>query len=119
MSDVPQFRIEAYENGKRIPISQRPPAVSTSTLFGEQVILERHVTTEPAQYGERHQPAHVVFLYDAQPTLAGCRTEGRRFTGWVRPGDMWIVPRSTRHTGTFQGSHGGLVLSIENSQFER
>jgi AraC family transcriptional regulator len=119
MTATPQSRIEAYENGRRIPISSRPPVLSTSSLLGEHVILERHLTPEPAKYGERHQPAHVVFLYDAEPTLAACRTEGRRFNGWVHPGDVWIVPRSTRHTGTFQGPHGGLVLAIENSQFER
>jgi AraC family transcriptional regulator len=119
MTAAPLSRIEAYENRRRIPVSPRPPALSTSTLLGEHVILERHVTPEPAKYGERHHPSHVVFLHDTEPTLAACRTEGQRFNGWVHPGDVWIVPRSARHTSTFQGPHGGLVLSIENPQFER
>jgi len=44
---------------------------------------------------------------------------GKRLDAWVRSGHLWIVPRSMPHTSSFQGPHGGVLLSIGNSQLER
>jgi len=110
--------IEVYEDGRRVPAAPRPPVLS-SAFLGEDVILERHSTSQSAHYGEREQTAHTLFLYEGKPVRAAWRVDGKRFDGWVRSGHLWIVPRSMPHTSSFQGPHGGVLLSIGNSQLER
>jgi AraC family transcriptional regulator len=87
--------------------------------LGDDVILERHLTQKSAHYGEREQTTHTLFLYDGEPVRAAWRVGGKGFNAWVRPGHLWIAPRSMPHTSSFQGPHGGLLLSIGNSQLER
>jgi AraC family transcriptional regulator len=113
-----QPRIEVYEDGRRIPVAPRPPALS-SAFLGEDVILERHLTSQSAHYGEREQITHTLFLYDGEPVRAAWRVGGKQLNAWVRSGHLWIVPRSVPHTSSFQGPHGGVLLSIGNSQLER
>jgi AraC family transcriptional regulator len=113
-----QSRIAVYENGRNVPAAPHPPVVS-SAFFGEDVILEKHLTPHSAQYGEREQMTHTLFLHAGEPVRATWRVGGQRFNAWVRPGNLWIVPRSIPHTSSFQGPHGGVLLSIAKSQFER
>jgi AraC family transcriptional regulator len=118
MSADIQPRIEVYEDGQRGPVAPRPPVLS-SAFLGEDVILERHLTPQSAHYGEREQTAHTLFLYEGEPVRAAWRVAGQRHNGWVRSGHLWIVPRSMPHTSSFQGPHGGVLLSIGDSQLER
>lgn len=55
-----QPRIEVYEDGRRVPVAPRPPTLS-SAFLGEDVILERHLTSQSAHYGEREQTTHTLF----------------------------------------------------------
>src|SRR5882724_6964123 len=113
-----QPRIEVYEDGRRVPAAPRPPVLS-SAFLGEDVILERHSISQSAHYGEREQTTHTLFLYEGEPVRAAWRVDGKRLDAWVRSGHLWIVPRSMPHTSSFQGPHGGVLLSIGNSQLER
>jgi len=113
-----QPRIEVYEDGRRVPVAPRPPVLS-SAFLGEDVILERHWTSQSAHYGEREQTTNTLFLYDGEPVRAAWRVGGKRLDARVRTGHLWIVPRSMPHTSSFQGPHGGVLLSITNSQLER
>ena len=118
MSADIQPRIEVYEDGRRLPVAPRPPVLS-SAFSGEDVILEKHSTPQSANYGEREQTTHTLFLYEGEPVRAAWQVSGKRFNGWVRPGHLWIAPRSMPHRSSFQGPHGGVLLSIGNSQLER
>ena len=118
MSPSCQSRIAVCENGRNVPAAPHPPVVS-SAFFGEDVILEKHLTPHSAQYGEREQMTHTLFLHEGEPVRATGRVGGQRFNGWVRSGTLWIVLRSIPHTSCFQGPHGGVLLSIAQSQFER
>jgi AraC family transcriptional regulator len=109
-------RIAVYENGRSVPAAPHAPVLSL--VLGEDVVLEKHVTPEPGQYGEREQTAHTLFMHDGAPVRATWRVGGQRFNAWVRSGHLWIVPRSIPHTSSFQGPHGGALLSIGKSQFE-
>jgi AraC family transcriptional regulator len=118
MSTDFQPRIEVYENGRRAPVGPRPPVLS-SAFLGEDVILEKHWTPQSAHYGEREQTTLTLFLYEGEPVRAAWRVGGQRFNAWVRSGHLWIVPHSMPHTSSFQGPHGGVLLSIGNLQLER
>jgi AraC family transcriptional regulator len=111
-----QQRIAVCENGRNVPAAPHPPILSL--ILGEDVILEKHSTPQSAQYGEREQTTHTLFLHEGEPSRAAWRVGGHRFNAWVRPGHLWIVPRSIPHTCSFQGPHGGVLLSIGNSQLE-
>jgi AraC family transcriptional regulator len=113
-----QPRIEVYEEGRRAPVAPRPPVLSSAFLGGD-VILEKHLTPQSAHYGEREQTTDTLFLHEGKPVRAAWRVCGRRLDAWVRSGHLWIVPRSMPHTASFQGPHGGVLLSIGNSQLER
>jgi hypothetical protein len=45
MTEVPS-RIEAYENGRRVPIATLPPVLSKPVSLNEDVVLEKHITHE-------------------------------------------------------------------------
>jgi len=113
-----QSRIAVCENGRNVPAAPHPPVLS-SAFLGQDVILEKHLTPHSAQYGEREQMTHTLFLHEGEPVRATWRVGGQRFNAWVRSGNLWIVPRSIPHTSCFQGPHGGVLLSIAQSQFER
>ena len=113
-----QPRIEVYEDGRRAPVAPRLPVLS-SAFLGEDVILEKHLTPRSAHYGEREQTNHTLFLYEGEPVRAAWKADGKQFNGWLRSGRLWIVPRSMPHTSSFQGPHGGVLLSIGNSHLER
>jgi hypothetical protein len=87
--------------------------------LGEDVILEKHLTPQSAHYGEREQATHTLFLYEGEPVRAAWRVGGQRLNAWVRSGHLRIVPHSMPHTCSLQGPHGGVLLSIGNSQLER
>jgi AraC family transcriptional regulator len=112
-----QPRIVVFEGGRNVSASPRPPVLS-SALFGEDIILEKHFTSQSAHYGEREQTTHTLFLYEGPPVRAVWRVGGQRLNAWVRSGHIWIVPRSIPHTSSFQGPHGGVLLSIGKSQLE-
>lgn len=111
-------RIEVYEDGRNVPVAPHPPVLS-SAFFSEDVILEKHLTPQSAHYGEREQTTHILFLYDGEPVRAAWRVGGQRFNAWVHSGHLWVVPSSMPHTSSFQGPHGGALLSIGKSQLER
>ncbi|HXN22518.1 MAG TPA: AraC family transcriptional regulator [Candidatus Dormibacteraeota bacterium] len=113
-----QPRIEVYEDGRNVPVAPHPPVLS-SAFLGQDVILERHLTLQSAHYGEREHPTHILFLYEGEPVRAAWRVGGQRFDAWVHSGHLWIVPPSIPHTSSFQGPHGGVLLSIGKSQLER
>ena len=112
------LRTQVYEHGRRVPSAPRPPVLS-SAFFGEDVIIERHLTPQSARYGEREQANHTLFLYEGEPVRATWNAAGKRLNGWLRSGRLWIVPHSMPHTSSFAGPHGGVILSITNSQIER
>ena len=117
MSLSNQPRISVYENGRSVPAA--PYAPVHSFVLREDVILEKHLTPHPGQYGEREQTAHTLYMHEGgEPVRATWRVAGQRFNAWVRTGHLWIVPRSIPHTSSFQGPHGGVLLSIGKSQFE-
>lgn len=116
---VSQPRIEAFQNGRRIPISPRPPVLSRFVTLGEDVVLEEHVIPHAAEYPGREFPTHVLVLYRSGPVRATSQTAEKHFDAEVHPGDVWIVPRGARHSARFEGRHGGVLLSIGNEQFER
>jgi AraC family transcriptional regulator len=91
----------------------------SSGFLGEDVIIERHLTPRSASYGEREQTDHTLFLYEGEPVQAAWKADGQQFKGWLRSGHLWIVPHSMPHTASFEGPHGGILLSITNSQIER
>jgi AraC family transcriptional regulator len=113
-----QPRIEVYEDGRQGPAAPRLPLLS-STYMGNEVILEEHFTAQAANYGERVQMTHTLFLYKGEPVRTTWRVAGQQFNGWVRAGHLWIVPQSMPHTSSFRGPHGGVMLSFENSQLQR
>jgi AraC family transcriptional regulator len=117
VSSKPQSRIAVYENGRNVPAAPHPPVVS-SAFFGEDVIVEKHFTPHSGRYGEREQSTHTLFLYEGEPVRAAWRVGGKRFNAWVRPGHLWVVPRSVPHLSSFQGPHGGVLLSIGTSQLD-
>jgi AraC family transcriptional regulator len=117
VSSSSQSRIAVYENGRNVPAAPHPPVVS-SAFFGEDVILEKHFTPESGHYGEREQTAHTLYLYEGEPIRAGWRVGGKRFNSWVHPGHLWVVPRSVPHRSSFEGPHGGVLLSIGTSQLD-
>src|ERR1700736_6498019 len=110
--------IEVYEHGRRVPSARQLPAFS-SAFLGEGVIIERHLTPQSARYGEREQTNHTLYLYEGEPVRAAWKGDGKQFDGWLRSGRLWIVPHSMPHTSSFAGPHGGIILSIANSQIER
>jgi AraC family transcriptional regulator len=110
--------IEVYEHGRRVPSARQLPAFS-SAFLGEGVIIERHLTPQSARYGEREQTNHTLYLYEGEPVRAAWKADGKQFDGWLRSGRLWIVPHSMPHTSSFAGPHGGIILSIANSQIER
>jgi AraC family transcriptional regulator len=112
-------RIEAYESGRRTPIATRPPVLSKHVSLNEDVVLERHVTPGPAEYPERDHLTHLLYLPQGKAVGVDYRCEGKRFDTEAKPGYVWIIPRGTRHSSRFRAQHGGIVLSIENEQFER
>ena len=116
MSPSYHQRITVFENGRNVPAAPRPPILSL--VLGEGIILEKHSTPNSAQYGEREQTTHTLFLHEGKPSRASWRIGGRRFNAWVRSGHLWVVPRSIPHTCSFQGPHGGVLLSIGDSQLE-
>jgi AraC family transcriptional regulator len=118
MSSQFQPRIEVYEHGQRGPNARQLPVFS-SAFLGEDVIIERHVTSQSARYGEREQMNHTLYLYEGEPVRATWKVDGKQFNGWLRSGCLWIVPHSIPHTSSFAGPHGGVILSIANSQIER
>jgi AraC family transcriptional regulator len=91
----------------------------SSGFLGEDVIIERHLTPRSASYGEREQTDHTLFLYEGEPVQAAWKADGQQFKGWLCSGHLWIVPHSMPHTASFEGPHGGILLSITNSQIER
>ena len=111
-------RIEVYEEGRRTPSAPQLPVLS-SAFFGEDVIMERHLTPHAAHYGEREQTNHTLFIYEGEPVRAEWKADGKRLNGWLRSGLLWIVPHSMPHMCSFTGPHGGVLLSIANSQIER
>jgi AraC family transcriptional regulator len=111
-------RIEVYEQGRRVPSAPQLPVFS-SAFFDEDVILERHLTPQASHYGEREQTNHTLFLYEGGPVRAEWKADGKKLNGWLRSGHLWIVPHSIPHTSSFGGPHGGIILSIANSQIER
>ena len=117
MSPNNRARIEVYENGRSVPVAPHMPVLSL--VIGEDVILEKHFTPQLAQYGEREQTTHTLFMHDGEPVRAAWRVGGKKFNGWVRSGLLWIAPCAIPHTSSFQGPHGGLLLSIGKSQLER
>ncbi len=117
MSSSYQTRIAVYEHGKNVPAAPHAPILS-SAFFGGGVILEKHFTPHSGHYGEREQTTHTLFLYEGEPVRAAWRVGGHRFGAWARPGHLWIVPRSIPHTSSFQGPHGGVILSIGTSQLD-
>jgi len=117
VSSSQQSRIAVYENGRNVPAAPHPPVLS-SGFFGGDVILEKHFTPHSGHYGDREQTTHTVFLYEGESVRAAWRVGGQRFNAWVRPGHLWIVPRSIPHTSSFQGPHGGVLLSIGTSQLD-
>jgi AraC family transcriptional regulator len=112
-----QPRIEVYENGRSVPPAPHVPVLSL--VLGEHVILEKHLTPQSAEYGEREQTTHTLFMHDGEPVRATWHVGGKRFNAWVRPGHLWIVPPAIPHTSSFQGPHGGVLLSIGRLQLER
>jgi len=106
MSPSCQSRIAVCENGRNVPAAPHPPVLS-SAFLGEDVVREKHLTPHSAQYGEREQMTHTLFLHEGEPVRATGRVGGQRFNGWVRSGTLWIVLRSIPHTSSFQGPHGG------------
>src|SRR4030081_3355320 len=98
-------RIEVYEQGRRIPSAPQLPVFS-SAFLSEDVIIERHLTPQSAQYGEREQTNLTLFLYEGGPVRAAWKADGKRLNGWLRSGLFWIVPRSMPHTSSFGGPHG-------------
>jgi AraC family transcriptional regulator len=118
VESVPRPRIEVYQNGCRIPLAPRSPVLSASVSLGEDVILERHITPQGAEYRERASDTHLLFLSDSEPVRATCRMDGRQLNGKTDRGNVWILPRSIPHNARFEGPHGGLVLSIGNLWFE-
>jgi AraC family transcriptional regulator len=117
MSPDNQPRIEVCEGGRNVPAAPHPPVLS-SAFFGEDVILEKHFTPQSAHYAEREQTTHTLFLYEGEPVRAAWRVGGQRLNARVRSGHLWIVPRSIPHTSSFQGPHGGVLLSIGKSHLE-
>src|SRR6202158_5154780 len=91
MSANIQPRIEVYEDGRRIPVAPRPPALS-SAFLGEDVILERHLTSQSAHYGEREQMTHTLFLYDGEPVRGAWRVGGKRLATWAASRHLWVLP---------------------------
>jgi AraC family transcriptional regulator len=112
-----QLRIAVYENGRSVPAAPHVPVLSL--VLGEDVIVEKHLTPRSAQYGEREQATLTLFMHDEEPVRATWCLEGKRFNAWVRSGHLWIVPPAIPHTSSFQGPHGGVLLSIGKFQFER
>jgi AraC family transcriptional regulator len=112
-------RIEANENGRRIPIATLPPVLSKPVSLDEDVVLEKHITHGVAEYPEREHLTHLLYLPQAEPVRVDYRCEGKQFDTEAQPGTVWIMPRGTRHSSRFEGQHGGLVLSIGNEQFQR
>jgi AraC family transcriptional regulator len=119
VESVSRPRIEVYQNGRRIALAPRAPVLSASFSLGEDVILERHITPQGAEYGERASDTHLLFLSDTESVRATCRMDGRQLNGQTDRGNVWILPRSILHHSRFEGPHGGLVLSIRNSWFDR
>ena len=119
MTEALPSRIEAYANGRRMPIATRPPVLSKAVSLSEDVILERHITPGTAEYQEREHLTHVIYLPQAEPVCVAYRCDGKEFDTEAKPGHAWIMPRGTRHWSRFEGQHGGLVLSIGKEQFER
>lgn len=119
MTHVLPSRIEAYENGRRIPIALRPPVLSKPVSLNGEVVLEKHITPSAAEYPERQHLTHVLYLPQAGPVRVNYRCEGKQFDTQTRSGHVWIMPRGTRHSSRFEGRHGGVVLSIGKEQFER
>jgi AraC family transcriptional regulator len=117
VSSSSQSRIAVYENGRNVPAAPRPPVVS-SAFFGDEVILEKHSTPHSGHYGVREQTAHTLYMYEGEPVRAAWRVGGRRFNAWVRSGHLWIIPRSVPHASSFQGPHGGVLLSLGGSQLD-
>jgi AraC family transcriptional regulator len=118
MTDLYPSRIEAYENGRRVPIATRPPVLSKSVSLSEDVVLERHLTPGAAEYPEREHLAHVLYLPQPVSVRVDYRSEGKQFATQAQPGHVWIIPRGMRHSSRFEGQHGGVVLSIGMQQFE-
>ncbi len=119
MTVVSVPRIEAFQSGRRIPISSRPPVLSSFVSLGEDVVLERYVIPHAAAYPGREFPTHVLILYQSGPVRVASQTGEKHFDDEVHPGDVWIVPRGARHSARFKGNHGGVLLSIGMDRFER
>jgi AraC family transcriptional regulator len=112
-----QSHIAVYENGRNVPAAPHPPVLS-SAFFGGDAILEKHFTPEAGHYGEREQTTHTLYMYEGEPVRAAWRVGGQRFNAGVRPGHLWIIPRSIPHTSSFEGPHGGVLLSLGGSQLD-
>jgi AraC family transcriptional regulator len=113
-----QPRIEVYEHGRNVPVAPHPPVLS-SAFLGKDVILEKYLTPQAAQYGERESTTDTLFMYVGEPARIAWRGGGPPFNAWVHPGRLWFVPRSMPYTSSFQGPHGGVVLSLGKSHLER
>jgi AraC family transcriptional regulator len=112
-------RIESYQNGRRVAFAYRPPLLSCSPFQSEDTVLERYATPHGAEYRERQTPTCILFLHDGEPTEATAHMGEQRFRGWLRPGDMWLIPSLTVHSSFFPKAHGGVVLSIGSLALER
>lgn len=119
MTNMSDPRIEVHENGRRIPAAPHPPLLSASSLLGEGVILEKHVTPQAAEYPEREHLTHVLFLYEGWPSRVDYRLDGQHYESQIRSGHIWIIPRGVPVYSYFHGPHGGVLLSIMPPQFER
>jgi AraC family transcriptional regulator len=112
-------RIDAFQNGRRIPIASRPPVLSRFVSLCEDVVLEKYVIPHTVEYSEREFPTHFLFFCQSEPVRVISRIAEKQFEAKTHPGHIWIVPRGARHTAHFYGKHGGVLLSIGNDQFER
>jgi AraC family transcriptional regulator len=112
-------RIEAFQNGCRVPVAPGPPILSTFVSLGESVVLERYVIPRAWEYANREFPTHMLFLSQNKPVRVACQIAEKQFDAQMHPGHIWIVPRGVRYSARFAGKHGGVFLSIGIEQFDR
>lgn len=115
---APESRIEAYENGHRVPFAYRPPTLTASLSQSDDAVLEKYVKQKPADYSQRQMATGLLFLFEEDTTQATAPTEKQRFHGKVRSGDMWLIPPFTFHSACFPGIHGVVALSIGSLALE-
>jgi AraC family transcriptional regulator len=114
-----QSRIEVFENGRRASFANTAPLLSASPFLNDDTVIERYATCKPAEYKEREFTADILFLFDSPASRVVAGTEAQRFTGQIRPGHTWLIPRHAPHHSLLPFGHSGVAVAIGRATLER